>query len=391
MLRRALLVVSLVLAVSVIGFGSVSVASAAPTQCPAGTKNADGLCVAKSVDAQQAADAVQSSFTGDSLGAVIAGVWKDGKPLVVGALGESMTGVPATVDMHHIAGNITTCMLSTVLLQQVEKGKLSLDDKLSKYFPDLPSADQITVEMLANSTTGYQHYAVLDSFDTAFYADPFKHWTPDQVIAYGVAGGPLFTPGTSFKFSDTNFVIEAQVLEQATGKSMAVLMTKGIFEPLGLKNTTLPDTAATPEPVLHAHTAERGVWEDSTFWDPSWTWYAGGMRSNLADLRAFLEALGTGKLLSKASHEKQLARPAVQPDPDRYYALGVPVVNGWVFTNPNLEGYTGALGYLPSKKLTVIVYTTRTEQTDPNTPFATEILAAITKVLSPNQAVSAQS
>ena len=90
-------------------------------------------------------------------------------------------------------------MLSTVLLQQVEKGKLSLDDKLSKYFPDLPSADQITVEMLANSTTGYQHYAVLDSFDAAFYANPFKHWTPDELIAYGVQGGPVFTPGTQLQ------------------------------------------------------------------------------------------------------------------------------------------------------------------------------------------------
>ena len=160
---------------------------------------------------------------------------------------------------------------------------------------------------------------------------------------YGVQGGPVFSPGTSFRFSDTNFVIEAKVLEKATGKTVGALMSKGIFEPLGMKNTTLPETAATPDPVLHADTNERGVWEDSTYWDPSWTWYAGGMRSNLDDLRTFLEALGTGKLLTKASHEKQLARPTVQPDPDRYYALGVPVVDGWVFTNPNLVGYRGAL------------------------------------------------
>ena len=387
MSRRPLLVL-LVLAIALVGVGMTDTASATPTACPAGTTRTDGLCLAKSAAAQQVAAVVQSAFTDDELGAVIVGVWRNGKPVVVGALGESMTGVPATADMHHIAGNISTCMLSTVLLQQVEKGKLSLDDKLSKYFPDLPSADQITVEMLANSTSGYQHYTVLDSFDDAFYANPFKHWTPDELIAYGVQGGPVFTPGTSFKFSDTNFVIEAKVLEKATGKTMGELMTKGIFEPLGMKNTTLPETAATPDPVLHAHTGERGVWEDSTFWDPSWTWYAGGMRSNLYDLRTFLEALGTGKLLTKASHEKQLARPTVQPDPDRYYALGVPVVDGWVFTNPNLVGYRGALGYLADKKLTVVVYNTRTPQSDPDTAQATQILADITKVLNPNQPVN---
>ena len=387
MSRRPVLVL-LSLAIASVGVGMIDTASATPSACPAGTTRIDGLCVAKSAAAQQVAEVVQSAFTDDELGAVIVGVWQNGKPLVVGALGESMTGVPATVDMHHITGNITDCMLSTVLLQQVEKGKLSLDDKLSKYFPDLPSADQITVEMLANSTTGYQHYAVLDSFDTAYYANPFKHWTPDELIAYGVQGGPLFTPGTQFKFSDTNFLIEAKVLEKATGKDMATLMKKGVFEPLGLKNTIPPETAATPDPVLHAHTGERGVWEDSTFWDPSWTWYAGGVRSNLDDLRTFLEALGTGKLLSKASHEKQLARPAVQPDPDRYFALGVPVLDGWVFTNPSLEGYRGALGYLADKKLTVVVYNTRTPQSDPDTPQATQILVGIAKVLSPDQPVN---
>jgi D-alanyl-D-alanine carboxypeptidase len=183
-------------------------------------------------------------------------------------------------------------------------------------------------------------------------------------------------------------VIVAQILEQATGRSVASLMKEGIFEPLGMKNTVPPDTAATPDPVLHAHTGERGVWEDSTFWDPSWTWYAGGMRSNQADLHKFLDALGTGKLLTKASHEKQLARPADSGSPDRYFGLGVPVLNGWIFTNPNLEGYSGALAFLPSKKLSVIVYTTRTQQTDPNVATATEILSAITEVLNPQQAVS---
>jgi CubicO group peptidase (beta-lactamase class C family) len=387
--RRTAVALTIVAAVALAGLAS---AAAAPlnTRCPGGTTNDGGLCVAKGSQAQQAAGVVQSVFTDAKLGAAIVGIWKGGKPLVVGALGESMTGVPATVDMHHITGNITNAMLSTVLLQQVEKGKLSLDDKLSKYFPDLPAADQITIEMLENSTSGYEHYAVLDSFDDAFYADPFKHWTPDEVIAYGVAGGPRFTPGTQFKFSDTNFLIVAQVLEKATGTSVASLMEEGIFKPLGMKDTVPPETAATPDPVLHAHTGERGVWEDPTSWDPSWTWYAGGIRSNQRDLQNFLVALGKGTLLTKADHQKQLARPANSGTPERYFALGVPVVNGWVFTNPSLEGYSGALGYLPAKDLSIVVYTTRTQQTDPSAATATTILAGVTKVLSPDNVINAE-
>lgn len=384
MLRRTGLALAIVAA---IGMATASTAVAAPSapRCPSHTSNDRGLCVAKGKKAHQTAEVVRSTFADQHLGATIVGAWSHGKPIVVGAMGESMTGVPATVDMHHIAGNISNAMLSTVLLQQVEKGKLSLDDKLSKYFPHLPAADQITVEMLESSTSGYQHYAAIDSFDAAFYADPFKHWTPDEIVAYGVAGGPLFTPGTQFKFSDTNFVIVAQILEQATGKSVASLMRSGIFKPLGMKDTIAPDTPAIPDPVLHAHTGERGVWEDSTYWNPSWTWYAGGIRSNQADLEKFLEALGKGTLVTKADHEKQLARPGNSGTPDRYFGLGVPVANGWVFTNPSLEGYSGALGYLPSKDLSVIVYTTRTQQTDPDAATASEILAGIAKVLNPGQ------
>jgi D-alanyl-D-alanine carboxypeptidase len=77
----------------------------------------------------------------------------------------------------------------------------------------------------------------------------------------------------------------------------------------------------------------------------------------------------------------------VQTNPDRYYALGVPVINGWVFTNPSLEGYSGALAYLPSKRLAVIVYATRTQRADADTPQATQILAEITNVLNPDQAI----
>ncbi len=394
MFRRTGLVFGILGAV-VLGSCTSSVAAnpsaPSPARCPTGTSDDRGLCVARATDAQQTAGIVQSAFEGDKLGAAIVGVWRDGTPLVIGALGQSMTGAPATVDMHHIVGNISNAMLSTVLLQQVEKGKLSLGDRLSKYFPDLPSADQVTVEMLENSTSGYQHYAVLDSFARAFYANPFKHWTPDEIVAYGVAGGPLFPPGTQFKFSDTNFVIVAQILEKATGKSVASLMQSGIFEPLGMKDTVGPDTAAIPSPVLHAHTGERGVWEDSTYWDPSWTWYAGGIRSNQADLEKFLEALGKGTLLTEADHQKQLARPANSGTPDRYFGLGVPVVNGWIFTNPSLEGYSGALGYLPSKDLSIIVYTTRTPGTDPSAATATTILTGITKVVSPDRIISSSS
>lgn len=396
-MRRTILAIAVALLALVVPACSSQVTSDSPSasgtsSCPAGTTSQDRLCVAQGDQAQQSAALVRSMFNTDKLGAVIVGVWKSGNPVVVGALGDSMTDVPATTDMHHRAGNISAALLTTALLQQVDAGKLSLTDKLSKWFPQLPAADQITVDMLARSTSGYNHYPELPAFEKAFYANPFKNWPIDDVIAYGVKGGPVFPPGTSWKFSDTNLLIIAKVLQAVTGKPADVLIQDGVLNPLGLKNTTPPITAALANPVLHSNTGERGVWEEATFWNPSWTSYAGGYGTTQDDARAIIEAVGKGSLVSKSSHEAQLSAANVgnsQSTAPRYYAMGIGMTNGWLFTNPNLQGYQGGLAYLPSEDLTIIVYTTLSQATNPNVPHATEISVGLSKILQPQQPLKA--
>lgn len=371
-----------------------STAPAGSPACPSGTTFGDGLCVASGAQVQQAAQAVRTTFHDDSLGAVIVGVWQDGKPLLVGALGDSLTGVPATTDMHHRLGNVTAAMLTTVLLQQVDAGKLALSDKLSKWFPELPSADAVTVEMLARSTSGYAHYPASDGFQRDFPVDTFRSWTPDELIAYGVAGGPAFPPGTNFLFSDTNMLILGQVLAKATGRPVDQLINDGILDRLGMKNTVPPINAVLPEPVLHSYGNDLGPWAEETFWSPTWTWYAGGMGSNQDDVRKLLEAVGSGALLSKASHDVQLAPANVglgghgfDNTQTRYYGMGLVVANGWVFMNPNLQGLQAGVGNLPGKKLTIVVYDTSTPTSDPKTRSATLLAQQLSSIFSPDQPI----
>ncbi len=366
-------------------------ASTEPTasSCPDGTTDDRGLCVAGTDEAQQAADLVQSLFESESLGSVIIGVWRDGDPIVVGAIGESLTGVPATVDMHHRTGNIGHSFLSTLLLQQVEKGTISLDDRLSDYLPDLPGADQITIDMVAHSTSGYAHYTVDPAFQTWFYENPFASLPIDEVVAYGVQDGPTYPPGTSWNFSDTNILILGQVLEVATGKTVPDLLQEGILDPLGMAGTSSMETAALVDPVLHAYTGERGVWEEATFWDPSWTSFAGGWGSNQADLRTFIEAVGTGSLVSAESHELQLAPDTVglgTNTDERYYAMGISIVNDWLLTAPGLQGYHASIGYLRDQKLTVVIYYTTTPDFDPSTR-STVIFEPLTDIIAPENTV----
>jgi D-alanyl-D-alanine carboxypeptidase len=92
------------------------------------------------------------------------GIWLGDREILTMALGHSMTTVPATTDMHYRIGGIAETFMSTLLLMLVEKERISLDDKISRWFPNLLRADQVTVRMLVANTAGYIDYVTVDDF-----------------------------------------------------------------------------------------------------------------------------------------------------------------------------------------------------------------------------------
>ena len=358
--------------------------------CPAGTSSELGLCLSDDAISAELAGILRSQFEADELSAVIAGVWHDGQPVLFGALGESMPGVPATPDMHHMLGNLSTPMLTTALLQQVEAGALSLDDRVSTWYPQLLGADAVTIEMLLHNTAGYSQFTGQEDFLAALYADPFRVWTVDEIIAIGTAQGPLFPPGTDWMFSDTNSAVLVGILAQASGTPVAELIQTGILDPLGMHDTTVARDGNWPQPVLQGYDGERGVWENVTHWNPSWAHFAGGIGSNAEDVATFLDALGSGELLSPEFHDVQFAPTIVgigTNTADKYWAMGFLVLNGWMFMNPGIPGYTGAGGTLPDEGWTMVIYTTPSQATDPAKLSASDIFAEFTKVVSPDHSL----
>jgi CubicO group peptidase (beta-lactamase class C family) len=316
------------------------------------------------------------------LRAVIVRVTIDGQDLVTEALGESMTGVPATADMHFRNGAVAISYMTTLLLQLVDQKIMSLDDKLSKWLPDLPSADGVTLRMLANMTAGYPDYVANEHMVSALYADPFRQWTPQELIETGLSTPRAFAPGANWDYSHTNYVILGQALEKITGKPLAMLLQEYVLGPLGLTSTASSSTAAIPQPVLHAFSSERreplGItpasrfYEESTYWNPSWTLAPGAIQTtNIYDMTATAIAVGEGTLLSAESHQEQVAPILLGFGAplegcahcrtlDRSYndGLGVVLSGPWILQNPLFGGYGAVEAYLPSKKIAVAVTTT---------------------------------
>jgi len=194
-------------------------------------------------------------------------------------------------------------------------------------------------------------------------------------------------PGTCWSYAHTNFVILGKALEAASGRPLDALIREGILEPLGLGGTRSEATALIPEPVLHAYDAERGRYEESTFWDPSWTLAEGAiMTSTVADILASAEAIGEGRLVSADSHARQLAplTARFRPWSDRqFYGMGVFVIDGWVVQNPSFAGYAATMAYLPSRKLAIVTSTTMLETAPQEGNPSTDLLKALAAHLAP--------
>jgi D-alanyl-D-alanine carboxypeptidase len=363
---RGLLVAAMVLLV-----GGAQMASAAPPR---------GKEVARTVRA------LNGKY---KLSATMFGVWIGGRPLTTGALGEAQPGVPARTADHFRIGNVTETFTTTLLLQYVEQGRVSLNDPLSKWFPSLPGSHQVTLGMLARSTSGYAHYVTNPRFVKALYADPFKHWTPRQLINYGVSERRLFAPGTSWAFSDTNFVLLGEVLRRVGGRPLPQLLRAQIFDKLGLRHTANSTNSHMPSPVLHGYDSERGLYEDATFWNPSWTTNCGNSYSTLGDLGKWARALGSGSLLSPASHALQVGPQNVGLGPFKsdkfYYAMGLGVSNGWVLTDPRIPGYSGVIAYLPSKKIAIVIFSSPGPKDVVGVSYAQRIFNRIGPLLAPDQ------
>jgi len=111
-----------------------------------------------------------------SLRAVIVEVGVGDELVLSRAWGESMTGVPATTDMHFRNGAVAFAYVSNLLMQYVDAGAVALDDTIDEWFPELPAADVVTLRMLANQTSGYPDFEKDAAWNAAYNDDPFQEF-----------------------------------------------------------------------------------------------------------------------------------------------------------------------------------------------------------------------
>jgi D-alanyl-D-alanine carboxypeptidase len=391
--RRVFLAVGV--AAAIVALAATAPAHAAQSCSRSQIRTASG-CTSLGEAGKRVKQIVRETMAAEDLRAALVRVDVGNRTLAKMSPGESITGLPANLRMQTRIGSIVIPYVIDILFQLRDAGRLSLDDPLSKYFPDIADADKISLLNLATATSGLPDWIQENpSFLNDLYGNPFQQFTTDEILNIALGRQRICQPGECFHYAHTNFVILGKVISKVTGKRLKPLLENRILRPLGLRETYISALPEMPRPYLNAYTAARGPYEDSTAWTPSWGISSSmTMSSTIGDVVKSAKAMGRGTLLSRRSARERFA-PYTANLPgftqNLYYGLGVIIENTWAIQNPELNGYTAIQGWLPSKKMAVGLVVTKgpraAAQTSEN--WSELMFAELTEYLSPDHTFTA--
>lgn len=168
---------------------------------------------------------------------------------------------PVTDDTVFSIASITKTFVTAVVLQLVDEGKLSLDDRLSEFMPDFPRARRVTIRMLLQHRSGIHNYFESARYGRAAFRDPNREWTAAEILRF--VGQPYCQPGACFHYSNSNFVLLGEVVKQVTGRPVSREIRERLLDPLELTRTSYQPDERTPSNGAHGHLWGGGA----TFYD----------------------------------------------------------------------------------------------------------------------------
>jgi len=292
---------------------------------------------------------------------------------------------PAREDSLFILNSAAKTVVATMVMQEIQDGHLSLDTRLSQFYPWLPNARRVSIRMLLNMTSGLPDYLYNRRIEWMMEHRPRHHWTVDQVLT-GLGSGlgtPKFSPGREFQYSDTNYIVLGAILERITHGSIQRAFRQLIGRPLGITSATFVPTPAAKALMAHPYLRSSngsltsgwipGFGVSTSVWGPVFT--DGGLASSSLDLARFGNALLGGRLVT-ATALRQMIRIG-RGD----YGFGM---RGRSFGGHFWLGHRGYFGGFeaedwsdPSRQLTIAVATNL--QTAEGGPTSTRIWTAIAR------------
>jgi D-alanyl-D-alanine carboxypeptidase len=246
-----------------------------------------------------------------------------GQPAYAKAFGKASLDPNRAADAHtrYAVGSVSKQFTAAAILLIAEQGKLSLDDKVSKYFPNLTRANEITVRELLSHTSGYEDYAPQD------YIIPewIKPTTPEAVLDQWAKKPLDFDPGTRWQYSNTNYVLAGRIFEKASGQQLMPFLKEKFFDPLGMASAGDCSVDKTPEDAVAYTRYALGPARPALREGPGWYFAAGELCMTPADLARWDSAFLHKQILSAQSYNEFTKEVLLKDGDHTRYALGLQI------------------------------------------------------------------
>lgn len=252
--------------------------------------------------------------------------------------------------------SVTKPMTTALVLQLADEGKINLDDYLTDHIEtNLPNADRMTIRQMLSHTAGVYDHLNSNRFWSSPSFTPIKVWSVNEIVGFAVDNGPVFSPGSSYRYSNTAFYQLQTLIEELTGQSLKQGYRERLFESLELSNSLYDNFSTTSDPIENLALNSRSYEYHLTAAGP-----AGAIAATASDAARFVHALYGGDLLSPEMTEMLSENIGYQAG-GQNYGLGTRI---WDIGGIPHHGHTGALlnyrnivMYVPDADLTIAIHT----------------------------------
>lgn len=292
------------------------------------------------------------------------GTWASGS-----GMADIAEGIPMDPCMVSKAASITKTFVGLATMKMAEAGKLNLDDQISLYLDEkiigrVNNADQSSIRMLLNHTTGIFDVITDQAFYLKILNDPSHPWTPEELISFVEGDEAYFPAGTDVKYSNTNFLLLAMVLDKIHDKGHADLIRTQVIEALDLQNTFYYWHDEVPPATAQGYfdLYNNGTLLNMTNYNTGSGNGYGGIYANVFDLQTFIEALARDRnVLNPKSLQEMFTWTKPLEGKFREHGLGVfrdflerPADEYGIGHRGRDLGYTADMFWFPEKDFTLV-------------------------------------
>ena len=266
--------------------------------------------------------------------------------------------VPAGAETVYRIGSVTKQFTAAAIMQQVEAGKISLQDELTRFLPGYPlQGNRVTIHHLLTHTSGIKSYT---SLGPKFWNEASRQDLTDSQMVALFQDQPFdFPPGTKWSYNNSGYYLLGVVLEKASGLSYRRYLRERLLDPLGLRNTSYCDERPIIPNRAQGYEVREGAVVNDDAISMNTPGAAGAMCSTVLDLLAWRRALFTNRVVN-AESLKQMTTPARLNDSSATtygYGLGTGTLEGHrsISHGGGINGFITQLSYFPDDDLTIAV------------------------------------